>query len=151
MVSRNPFRGDPPGFHVYASPKELVRQTALAVDDLLSRGFAISDIVVLTAHGRAKSILLNEGHIGAHTTRRFSGKFSKNSDPIWIEGELLVESIFRFKGQSAPAIVISELDFSEMTSIERKKLFVGVTRAQMAVEIVLSKEAERCLAERLKH
>lgn len=142
VVSRSPFHGELPGFHVYASDKDLVSTTAEVVEGLLARGFAISDIVVLTGHGRARSVLLNSEHIGSHRTRRFSGRFSRNSDPIWTEGDLLVESVFRFKGQSAPAVILSEVDFVELSPLERRKLFVGLTRARMAVEIVVSPSAE---------
>ncbi len=146
VVSRNPYRGELPGFHVYAPDKGAIDKTAEVVAGLLARGFGIADIVVLTGHGRSKSALLNAEHIGPHKTRRFTGAFSKNSDPIWTEGELLVESVFRFKGQSASAVVLSEVDFVELSPTERRKLFVGLTRAQMAVEIVVSPSAEAVFA-----
>jgi hypothetical protein len=146
VVSRNPFRGELPGFHGYGAGTGVVARTAEVVDELLARGFAISDIVVLTGHGRGKSVLLNSERIGTHTTRRFTGAFSKNSDPIWTEGELLVESVFRFKGQSAPAVILSEVDFSELSAVEKRKLFVGMTRAQMVVELVVSPSAEAVFA-----
>jgi len=57
-----------------------------------------------------------------------------------------VESVYRFKGQSAPAVVITEMDFAELDEAARRRLFVALTRAQMAVELVLSERAERCLA-----
>jgi hypothetical protein len=142
VVSRNPYRGELPGFHVYTSEPGLIAKTAEVVAGLLTRGFAISDIVVLTGHGRGKSTLLKSERIGRHTTRRFTGAFSKNSDAVWTDGELLVESVFRFKGQSAPAVVLSEVDFNELSSLEKRKLFVGMTRAQMVVEIVVSESAE---------
>ena len=146
VVSRNPFRGELPGFHVYPPEKGAIDKTAAVVKGLLARGFGIADIVVLTGHGRSKSGLLNAEYIGPHKTRRFTGAFSKNSDPIWTEGELLVESVFRFKGQSAPAVVLSEVDFVELSPSERRKLFVGLTRAQMAVEIVVAPSAEAVFA-----
>ena len=71
----------------------------------------------------------------------FTGDYTVDGDPVWTSGELLTESIYRFKGQSAPAIVLSEIDFSEISEIERNKLFVGVTRAQIAIAIVLSESA----------
>jgi superfamily I DNA/RNA helicase len=146
VVSRNPYRGELPGFHVYAPDKGAIDKTAEVVAGLLARGFGIADIVVLTGHGRSKSALLNAEYIGPHKTRRFTGAFSMNSDPIWTEGELLVESVFRFKGQSAPAVVLSEVDFVDLSPSERRKLFVGLTRAQMAVEIVVSPGAEAVFA-----
>lgn len=56
-----------------------------------------------------------------------------------------MESVFRFKGQSAPAVILSEVDYSELSPLEKRKLFVGMTRAQMAVEIVVSESAEAVL------
>ena len=58
----------------------------------------------------------------------------------------MVESVYRYKGQSAPAVVIAEFDFAELDEAARRRLFVALTRAQMAAELVLSARAERCLA-----
>ncbi len=74
-------------------------------------------------------MLLKADRIGPFSTRRFRGKYTPDSEPIWEEGELMVESIFSFKGQSAPVIVISEIDFEKLTPLEKRKLFVGLTRA----------------------
>jgi len=139
---KGPYLGDVPQFRVYQSDDELMKSTALAVESLLSRGFKLSDIVVLTGRGKVKSKLLNVDHIGTFSTQHFTGKYTTDGDQIWSEGDLITESIYRFKGQSAPAVVLSEIDFVEMTDTERNKLFVGLTRAQMAVEIVMSPPAE---------
>ena len=48
------------------------------------------------------------------------------------------------------SLVLSEIDFANMTDIERNKLFVGLTRAQMAVEIVLSPTADECFRKLLE-
>lgn len=142
ITSKSPFIGDMPNFHIYKNDDALMECTELAVQSLLSRGYAIADIAVLTGRGRAKSKLLNADRIGQFTTRHFTGQYSDDGDPIWTNGDLLTESIFRFKGQSSPAVILSEIDFVEMNNIERNKLFVGLTRAQMAVEIIISESAE---------
>jgi hypothetical protein len=46
-------------------------------------------------------------------------------------------------------VVIAEFDFVELDEATRRRLFVALTRAQMAVELVLSASAERCLVEAL--
>lgn len=143
--SKNPYRGNPPGFYVYASAQQLLAQTALAMADLQARGFALSDIAIVVCKGRDKSVLLQSESIGTVTTRRFTGKFTQDGEPIWTDGAVLVESVYRFKGQSAPAIILAEFDVAELSSKEKRKLFVGITRAQMAVEIVLSSAAEAAL------
>ena len=42
-------------------------------------------------------------------------------------------------------MVLAELAFDVLTPQEKKKLFVGLTRAQMAVEIVLTAAAEHSM------
>lgn len=150
IQSRNPYPGALPEFHVYRDDRTLVEQTASAVDRLLRQGYKLQDIVVLTGHGLTKSALLHRDSVGPHATRRFTGSYDRSGEPVWTQGELLVESIYRYKGQCAPAVVLAEFDFTELSRLERAKLFVGMTRARMALEVVLSDHAERCFADLLE-
>jgi superfamily I DNA/RNA helicase len=143
--ARSPYEGELPGFRVYDDEAELQRQTAQAVRDLQTRGIALADIALLSAHGRQKSALLNSENINGFSTRRFTGSYSRDGEPLWTDGELLIESIYRFKGQSAAGVVLSELDFSALNDQVRHMLFVGMTRAHLALELVLSRTAEACL------
>lgn len=143
IQAKGPYKGDYPEFRVYKDNDSLIRETALAVDVLISRGFNIQDIVVLSGRGRVKSQLLNVDKIGLYSTSHFTGNYSPDGEQVWTKGDLVIESVYRFKGQSSPAVILSEVDFSIMTDVERNKLFVGLTRAQMAVEIVLSCDAEQ--------
>ena len=43
-------------------------------------------------------------------------------------------------------MVFTEIDFEELDERERRKLFVGMTRASMALEMVLSSRAASCMA-----
>jgi superfamily I DNA and RNA helicase len=147
IQSRSFFVGDMPEFHRYASENDVVECTAGAIEKLLLRGFAIEDIVVLTGRGVKKSVVLKADQIGRHKTRRFAGTYSARTGlPDWTDGELLVESVYRYKGQAAPAVILTEVDFPELTAMERRKLFVGMTRALMSVDIVLSGQAEACFS-----
>lgn len=143
--ARSPYEGELPGFRVYEGEEDLLRQTAQAVRNLQNSGIALADIAVLSSHGRQKSALLNVDSIDGFSTRRFTGNFSRDGEPLWTNGDLLVESVYRFKGQSAAGVVLTELDFSKLDDSTRHKLFVGITRAHLAVEMVLSKSAEECL------
>jgi superfamily I DNA and RNA helicase len=58
---------------------------------------------------------------------------------------LKVETVNRFKGQSAPVVVFCEIDFEELNQSTKRKLFVGMTRGQLRVELVLSQRAEKLL------
>jgi hypothetical protein len=150
IQAKGPYKGEFPDFHIYRSDDELISMTASAVDALLHRGFDLTDIVILTGRGRVKSKLLNVDSIGKFSTRHFTGNYTPDGDQIWTTGELATETVYRFKGQSSPAVVLSEIDFTEMTDIERNKLFVGLTRAQMAVEIILSPSADECFRKLLE-
>lgn len=142
----NPYSGDLPGIHTYQFDEELLARTESAVAALMARGFALEDIAVVCGRGRGRSVLLNRVGIGPYVTRRFTGEYDRHGEPRWSEGDLLVESVYRYKGQSAPAVVVAEFDFEELDEAARRRLFVALTRAQMAAELVLSARAEQCLA-----
>ena len=74
-----------------------------------------------------------------------TGKYSAAGDALWTEGALLTDSVYRFKGQSAAGIVLTEVDFETFDDKARHQLFVGLTRAQLAVEVVLTEQAAGCL------
>jgi len=142
----NPYAGELPGIRTYGSGAELLAATEAAVHALLARGFAMDDIVIVTGRGRERSALLNRATVGPWSTRRFTGEYDRNGEPRWSSGTLTVESVYRYKGQSAPAVVAAEFDFAELDDAARRRLFVALTRAQMAVEMVVSSRAEACLA-----
>jgi len=149
IAARGPYAGDLPGFRTYRDEEDLRTQTLAAVRDLQARGIPLEGIVVLSGMGRNRSVLQNTEQLGGMALRRFSGRYTPDGSPLWCPGDLLVESVFRFKGQSAQAVVFSELDFEVLDDPVRRKLFVGMTRAHLSVELVLSPRSERCLAERL--
>jgi superfamily I DNA and RNA helicase len=77
-----------------------------------------------------------------------SGEYDQAANALFTPGELLVETVYRFKGQSAPVVVLCEVDFQQLEDREVRKLFVGLARAQFRVEGVLSLPAERLLMAR---
>ena len=126
--SLNPYQGEIPGIRTYGSDAELLAGTEAAVASLLSRGFALADIAIVSGRGRDRSALLNRVGIGPYLTRRFTGEYDRNGEPRWSSGDLLVESIYRYKGQSAPAVVVAEFDFAELDDAARRRMFVALTR-----------------------
>ena len=57
----------------------------------------------------------------------------------------MIETVGRFKGQSAPVVVFCEIDFEDLNPSNARKLFVGMTRGQMKVELVMSERASELL------
>ncbi len=62
---------------------------------------------------------------------------------------IVADTVFRFKGQSAPAVVFTEIDFAEWSPSATRRLFVGLTRARVHWEWVMSEAAQRLIAGRL--
>ena len=112
--------------------------TIKAVERCLARGFALDDIAVISMRGRERSQLQGLDTLGAWTLRRFTGAFDAGGAPVWTEGNLLVESVRRFKGHAASTVVLTECDFAERDAMNRRLLFVGPTRARVHLEWVVS-------------
>ena len=56
--------------------------------------------------------------------------------------------MYRFKGQSAPCVILTEVDFEAFDELAQRKLFVGFTRASMKLLVVLSERAAQALLAR---
>ena len=145
IEAKGPHDGELPDPIVYDRPDVLEACTVKAVKRCLDRGFGLEDIAVISMRGREKSLLQKLDHLGAWTVKRFTGAFDDGGNPEWTSGDLLVESVRRFKGQAAPAVVFTECDFEEMTAINRRLLFVGITRARVHLEWVISENTERLI------
>jgi len=146
-----PLAGVPPEFTVYgiASKKSVAQATTDAVRRCTQSGYALKDIVVLCWRGRDHSELLAKDTLAEWTLTKFTGAYDDLGQPIRTEGELTVETVRRFKGQSATAIVLTEVDFDPSDTLWPNLLFVGLTRARMHVEVVISEAAAQTLAQRL--
>jgi hypothetical protein len=152
IEAHSPFMGEIPGLQVYsaAGSASVVRQTEAAVQRCLDRGFGLDDVVVLSLHGRESSALLGRDQLGQWPLARFSGRYDGAGEPIWTAGTLQAETVRRFKGRSAPAVVLTEIDFDSLGTLQRRLLLVGMTRAQMHLELVMSQAAQDTLMARLE-
>lgn len=128
----------------------LMRETAQAVQRCLDKGFALADITVLSWRGRDKSRLLAQERLADWRLARFEGGYDEQGRPVWSDGELRIETVRRFKGQSADAVVVTEVGFEELNELRRNLLFVALTRARMHLEIVLTAAAAQALAARVQ-
>ena len=124
--------------------RALLDVTMRAITRALSAGYRRSDIVLLTYAGRDHSAVLGMDAIGPHALRRFSGSYDLFGNPVYTDGEVLAETIYRFKGQSAPCVIFTEIDFETLDEKAVRKLFVGATRATTRLMLVMSERAARC-------
>jgi hypothetical protein len=123
--------------------------TRAALDEAIAAGFAPSDIALLTFSGRDKSLLLALDQLGSHKLRSFTGAYDEQGSPRYRDGDITAETIYRFKGQSAPCVILTEIDFEQFDDAVFRRLFVGATRATMKLIVVMSERAEAQLIRRL--
>ncbi|KVC61480.1 nuclease [Burkholderia stagnalis] len=115
--------------------------TKRAITHALSLGFRKQDIAVLSYRGRESSALAALDQLGPHRVKRFTGKYDLFGNPEYVDGDVLLDSIYRFKGQSAPCVILTEIDFDTLDARAARKLFVGATRATMKLLLVASARA----------
>ena len=143
-------RGFDPKWLVY-DDESLVTTTGEAVASLIEEGYAPASIAVLSFRGLGSSQLAGgEGptSLAGLTVRRHAG-YDPEGNARWTDGELLVDTLYRFKGQSADAVVITEVDFEALGLHERRQLFVALTRTRLQAVLVTSGRAAEALQCRL--
>jgi hypothetical protein len=129
----------------YGSPAELMERTKTAITRGLGAGFRKESMVLLTFRGREHSQFTQISRLGPHALRAFTGAYDLLGAPVYSAGDLLLESVYRFKGQSAPCVIFTEIDFERLDDMTTRKLFVGMTRAGLKLVLVLSERARSAL------
>ena len=133
----------------YGDAAELLDRSKRAVTLALQAGFRKQDIALVTFSGREKSRLLAVDTLGPHRLKSATGRYDLFGVPQYTEGDLLIETVYRFKGQAAPCVILAEVDFEVLDGRALRKLFVGMTRASMRLIVVLSRPAAAALMARL--
>jgi hypothetical protein len=150
VEAASPFDGADIDYLVYTDPASLLAQTKHAITLCLAAGFARQDIAIASFRGREKSAILQLETLGdAHTLKSFTGAYDTAGHPVFRDGGLLAESVYRFKGQSAPAVIFTELDFAAIDELVFRKLFVGMTRARLKLVLVMSERAALQIVDRM--
>ncbi len=136
-------------FLTYRDKADLLVQVKIGIKECYASGFKKADVAVISYHGRESSHLMQHDRLGDFTFRRFSGTYDLFQRPIYDDGDILMESVMRFKGQAAPAVVFAEIDFAELDDKAIRRLFVGATRATMKLVLVISEDAAQKLLQRI--
>jgi len=149
VVSSSPIDGGEVDVLTYETQTELLPRTLDALDTARKLGFELNHIALLTFRGRESSFFTPFTQIGRYTLRApIKGKYDGSGNPEYSEGAVTTDSVHRFKGQAAPCVVLTEIDFSQLDENSKKRIFVGATRATMKLILVLSKRALDALINR---
>ena len=102
----------------------------------MAAGYAPADIVILTVHGFQKSAFSEAKSAGGYPLRRFTQQYTKEGQTIYTTGRILFDSVYRFKGLQAPAVILTDIDFEDWQDERaRQVLYTGMTRARTHLEL----------------
>jgi superfamily I DNA/RNA helicase len=133
----NPLPGLGVGTTTYKDPAEQPAIVARLVDGLLRKGFAHNEIVVLTMRGRKSSVFSERERVGNFTLRRFTGDYDLFGNQILTPGQITFDSVRRFKGQQAPAVILVDTEPGpSRPELSHRLLYTGMTRATMRAELL---------------
>lgn len=135
---------DLPGLGVgvtsYSDPDEQPRIVGKLVGRLLTERFQTKQIVVLSCRGLESTVFKNIQRVGNHTLSRFTGEYDLFGNQICSKGQILFDTVRRFKGQQEAAVILTDVDPREShLQQELQVLFCGMTRATVRLEIICNK------------
>ena len=145
----SPLTGSDVEILTYNGTTDMISQTKRAITGGLGAGFKRDMMAVVTYRGREHSSLTPYDRLGTYPLRAFAGEYDLFGNPVFTPGDVLIDSIYRFKGQSAPCIIFTEIDFETFDELVSRKLFVGMTRATMKLFLVISERSAQALLQRL--
>ena len=149
IEAASPIAADDIEFLTYEDTAGMFARVKEAIRNCYSAGFKKHDLAIVSYHGREQSHLMGLDKLGQTSLRHFTGEYDLFGQPVYTDGDVLVESVYRFKGQAAPAVILTEIDFELLDDKAVRKLFVGATRSSMKLILVLHEKSAARLLERM--
>ena len=100
-------------------------------------GYTPDQIVILSGRGQSSSAAMKMQRVGGLAARRAIG-FTADGGVVHSPCDLRVETIWRFKGQQAPAVVVCELDGDPTSDSTQRLLYCAATRATAHLEFLVA-------------
>jgi hypothetical protein len=147
----SPVEGQKVSLFRYRGREDLLEKTRRAVTEAIGLGFSREQIVILSFRGRERSLLAPLDRLGPIALRHFSGGYDAEGNPQFTAGDVLCETVYRFKGQSAPCVILTEIDAPALDEACWRKIFVGATRATLKLSVVASGELAQIFAQTLEN
>jgi UvrD-like helicase C-terminal domain/Nuclease-related domain len=145
----SPLTGSDVDIVSYADTSDLIAKTVGAVTKCIGLGFKRSHIALITYRGRENSRLTPYDKLGPYSLRAPTGQYDLLGNALFTEGDVIIDSVHRFKGRASPCVVFTEIDFETLDDAAVRRIFVGATRAAMKLTLVVSEQSARVLMERL--
>ena len=136
---QNPLPGDAVQV-IDATAETLCERLAERIDRLLADGYQAEQIVVLTGRGIQTSLVIKAEQLGQYRTCKLKS-YDRDGTVSFTPGEIRVETIWRFKGQQAAAVLVCELE-GTLTNVGFQRLiYVAATRATAHLEFIVPRSA----------
>lgn len=149
FIAANDLPGLGVGITLYEDPAQQPLLAGRLIGRLLNQRFRLQDIVILSCRGVANTVFADIERVGNRHLKRFTNTYDLLGNQVYSAGQILFETVRRFKGQQAPAVILTDVDpRAERLSQELQILFCGMTRATVRLEI-LCKADNPVVAERL--
>jgi superfamily I DNA and RNA helicase len=141
FIPANPLPGLGVGVTTYKEPDDQSRRVAAIVTELLRLGFSHGEIVILSMRGLARASLTQEKRVGSFTLSRPTGGYDLLGNQLFEKGQLRFDTVYRFKGQQAPAIILTDIDPGEdRFDHTQRLLFSAMTRATVRLELLVREQ-----------
>jgi hypothetical protein len=126
------------GKHEVEEPETQIDVVHKILKKLMSQGFSSEDIAIISCKGAQKSMFSGFDKIGKYALKKYTGEYDMHGNQQYTGGEISFDSIYRFKGNQSPAVILVDVDSLEpKTDQEKALLFCGMTRATVRLDIVV--------------
>ena len=109
----------------------------------MGQSFSLEDVAIVSLKHRGESSLGTREKAGQFTLRRYTGEYDLFGNQLYTKGQVLFDSIYRFKGQQASAVILTDVDPDQADKDRwRRLLYCGSTRACLRLEILAKRDNE---------
>lgn len=138
FVCANDLPGLGVGVTGYDSLEEQPKRVGKLIARLLKERFQHRQIAILSCRGLDSTAFRGRERAGNYTLSRFTGEYDMFGNQVWGKGQILFDTVRRFKGQQEAAVILTDVDPGVSHSLEEdlRVLFCGMTRSTVRLEIV---------------
>ena len=138
FIQRNSLPGLGVDLQEYETEVELSRLLDTRVHTLVKSGFDPADIAIVSCRGLDSSALADIQQVSKYKIRRYTGKYNARNQQIYTDGVIDFDSVRRFKGDQAAAVILVDLDADFARNDENQgMLYCAMTRATMRLELLV--------------
>ena len=121
--------------------KETQRATvSRIIQDWRQEGMRDDQMVVLSMYSLddPRSAFVGQQDLEGVRLTRFTKEYDDNSQPIHTQGQVVFESVGRFKGEERMAVALVDVD--PQSELERKRLYCGMTRSIRSLHVLVCEQ-----------